>query len=374
MWSHKKHILFLTWKDIEHPHAGWAERVIFEYAKRLTWEWHRVTWFASTFNGATPYAKKEGIEIIRKYSAHTVWMFAWYWYHSWKQSNPVDIIIDEAGGWPLLSPLFEYQVPISFFIHHIGDKEFDQYPFPIGTIAKWLYRFFISLYKKNRTITVSDSTRDELIHDFAFEKENISVIENTVELETIHAVDMETKTKDFVFLWRLTKIKRPLDAIRAFARIIALLPEDSHLHIIGNAQDKVYESIMHKYCEKYHLNDRVIFHGFMPTDERQEQVKKCRAIIVPSEKEWYGLVVLEANAVGTPAIVYNVAGLRDSTKDDINGMIVPYGDIDTLSKSMLEMLGNEHKYEKLCRSSLEYAKKLPSWDHQYQKFQSIITK
>ena len=49
-----KHILFLTWKDIKHPRAGGAERVIMEYAKRLAADNFKVTWFASSFDGALP--------------------------------------------------------------------------------------------------------------------------------------------------------------------------------------------------------------------------------------------------------------------------------------------------------------------------------
>jgi hypothetical protein len=48
-----------------------------------------------------------------------------------------DIIIDEAGGLPLLSPLYEKKTPIVFFSHHVGDKERDySYPWPLNKIGK----------------------------------------------------------------------------------------------------------------------------------------------------------------------------------------------------------------------------------------------
>jgi Glycosyltransferase Family 4 len=114
-----------------------------EYARGLASQGHQVTWFASAFSGADLEEKYEGIRIIRQYSNHTIWLFAWLWYRNYKKTNPVDIILDEAGGWPLLSPFFEKNIPIYFFIHHIGEKEFSAYPFPVSALSRWIYRILI---------------------------------------------------------------------------------------------------------------------------------------------------------------------------------------------------------------------------------------
>lgn len=113
------HILFLTWKDIRHPRAGGAERVVLEYARRLVQDGHTVSWLGSGFQNALPYEEIEGIHVYRKYHIYTIYFLAWIWYRRFTRENPVDIIIDEAGGVPLLSPLYEKKVPIFFLIHHI---------------------------------------------------------------------------------------------------------------------------------------------------------------------------------------------------------------------------------------------------------------
>jgi hypothetical protein len=56
---------------------------------------------------------------VRKYSINTIYFFAWKWYKEFIKTHPVDIIIDEAGGIPLLSPLYAKNTPIYFLIHHI---------------------------------------------------------------------------------------------------------------------------------------------------------------------------------------------------------------------------------------------------------------
>lgn len=368
-----KHILLLTWKDLHHPHAWWAEKVMYQYAQRLVRDGYRVTWFASSYPWAPESEDIDGIHIIRRYTAHTIWMRAHSWYKQFQRENHIDIIIDEAGGWPLLSPLYEKHISIYFFAHHIGDKEFDVYPWPIGTLAKYVYRRLFSLYRDTETITVSGSTRDELVSDFWYSRERITVIDNTTELTPIESIDISTKTHDFVFLGRLTAIKRPIDAVLAYSIALAQLPTDSRLHIIGNAQDTAYVETLREAIREHHLQERVILHGHLPQEEFSRILRTSRALLVPSEKEWYGLIVLEANACGTPAIVYDVAWLRDSTHDGINWVLVPYGDTQAMADAMVDMLANTQKYHTLCASSLAHIQSIPTWDEQYTKLKTTIS-
>lgn len=371
-------ILFLTWKDIRHPHAGGAERVIYEYASRLIKRWHTVTWFASSFVWSKSEEIIDGIEIIRRYTANTIWMRAHRWYREYKKLHTIDVIIDEAGGWPLLSPLYEKEIPIFLFAHHIGDKEFDYNTdfsvlSPIvRSIAKWVYLKTFSVYKHTKAITVSKSTKNELIERFLHIPKNITVIENTTELHPISQIEFEKKTNNFVFLGRLTAIKRPKDAILAFSRARGGLPQDSKLHIIGNAQDVKYVESLKKLVEEEGMNDRVVFHGHMNKEQFSPYLQSSCALLVPSEKEGFWLIVLEANANWTPVIAYDVSGLRDSTKDGTNGVLVPYGDIEMMADAMKNMLANEPKYRTLCQSSLDHVQSIPTWDEQTDRLEKFL--
>ena len=367
------HILFLTWKDIHHPNAGGAERIMYEYACRLVRRWHTVTWFASAFRWGERETYIEGIHVIRRYTVNTLWMFAWLWYLSFRRKNPVDIIIDEAGGWPNMTPLFVKKDRLFFFVHHIGDGEFREHPWIIGQWARCIYRLLFRFYRHVRCITISRSTRDELTASFWYREENITIIENTTEITPIERIDFSVKTHDFLFLWRLTPIKRPDHAIRAFASIRTSLPPDAHLHIIGKHQDTSYSVSLHALVKSLDIVDRVIFHGFLEHDAFLALMDTSRAILVPSEKEWYGLIVLEANAHGLPAIAYDVPGLRDSVKPWVNGVLIRDHDIEGVWRAMQDMIENEEKYRILSESSLEYRKHLPTWDDLTDRLEKLIT-
>lgn len=224
----------------------------------------------------------------------------------------IDVIVDEAGGWPLLSPLYEKNIPIFFFTHHIGDKEFDQnanfgFLSPlIRWTAKKVYMKLFQVYKKTRTLTISESTKKELVNFFSYSPDNIHVVSITTNIDPIEKIDWAKKTNNILFLGRITSIKGTIDAVRAFAYIKEKLPKDSKLSIIGNDQDAAYVKKLRECILELGMTDQVIFHGFINREDFSRVIASHQCILVPSEKEGFGLIVLEANAYGLPAIAYDV--------------------------------------------------------------------
>ena len=70
------------------------------------------------------------------------------------------------------------------------------------------------------------------------------------------------------------------------------------------------------------LTSRTRFTGFVEDAERDALVAGSRACAFPSEKEGWGLTVIEANALGTPVVARDAPGLRDSVRDDETGWLV----------------------------------------------------
>lgn len=364
-----KHILFLTWKDLKHPRAGGAERVVYEYAKRLVKEWNQITWFASWFDNSEMEEEIDSIKIIRKYNINTIYFFARFWYKDFIKNNKVDIIIDEAGGIPLLSPLYEKNIPIYFFIHHIGEEEFKTaLPFPFNFFLKKFAYWTFSLYKKYPTITVSNSTKEELENNFWFQ--NVTVVENSTNIIPIQKINFENKKNEIVFLWRLTSIKRVEDSIFAFEKFLQKKPE-YFLNIIGNKQEKKYVDFLEKYVREKGLQEKIKFIDYSK-ENVEKYLSQSKIMLVTSKKEWFWLIVLEGNSYGLPVFSYDVAGLRDSTKDGKNWYLIEDGNFEQMAEKMFEILSDDEKYKQISISSLEYIKNFPNWDEQYKKFKNII--
>ncbi|RLG81151.1 MAG: hypothetical protein DRO40_10145, partial [Thermoprotei archaeon] len=100
---------------------------------------------------------------------------------------------------------------------------------------------------------------------------------------------------------------------------------------------------------------------------------RAHVLLTPSIREGWGQAVIEANAHGTPAIGYNVPGLRDSIKHMKTGILVPYGDIKVMTKAIITLTEDQELWRKLAKNALEWAKQF-SWDKSTEKFERVLFK
>jgi glycosyltransferase involved in cell wall biosynthesis len=89
-------------------------------------------------------------------------------------------------------------------------------------------------------------------------------------------------------------------------------------------------------------------------------------------REGFGLIVVEANSQGTPALTFDVNGYRDLIERGRNGFMVAFPDIDALAAKMRDLVSMAWgEYEALCASSLEVSKKY-SWDRTAEDVNRIL--
>ncbi|WP_146161588.1 glycosyltransferase [Vibrio splendidus] len=81
------------------------------------------------------------------------------------------------------------------------------------------------------------------------------------------------------------------------------------------------------------FGDKVHFWGFK--DDLKRYLSSNDLLILPSRREGFPVVVMEASALGIPSIAYNVSGCRDAIRDSVNGFLVDYGDIMEIYKKLL---------------------------------------
>jgi glycosyltransferase involved in cell wall biosynthesis len=96
-------------------------------------------------------------------------------------------------------------------------------------------------------------------------------------------------------------------------------------------------------------------------------------ILVPGVREGWGLVVTEANAMGTPAVAYNVNGLRDSVRDGQTGILVKENTPQSLAHASIALLQDQYTLNKLSLNALTFSKEF-TWDNTADKFDRIIRK
>ena len=90
--------------------------------------------------------------------------------------------------------------------------------------------------------------------------------------------------------------------------------------------------------------------------------------MLPSALEGFGIVVIEANACGTPAIVSDRVPAAVNGK---NAIITPCLDVESLSHAIISLLSDEKKWSELSASSFEWAKHF-TWNETVNRFVAVI--
>jgi glycosyltransferase involved in cell wall biosynthesis len=236
-------------------------------------------------------------------------------------------------------------------------------PFPISLIGNIAERVYLKLYKNNRFITISDSTKQNLIKYCWAKPKNIFISEMQIDFKPVSFP--EHKENQFVFCARFVKSKRAQDCIKALS---LAENKESKLYIIGEGP---YKSNLENLTKKLNLKDRVIFTGRVSMKERNKIMAESQAILVTSIREGWGLIVTEANANGTLAITYNIHGLRDANKV---GIITKSNTPKELAKEMDNILGNQRQMLKLSRDSIAFAKAHNNWNKQSEELEQWLGK
>lgn len=363
-------ILFLNWRDIKNPLAGGAEVVTHQYVKALKERGDEVHFVSAEFPGCKKEEVIDGIITHRGGSKFSVPIFARKFY---KENGPFDVVIDECNTNQFFSSLYVPRKERIFYINQLTRQIwFYQMSFPLNLAGYLLEPIFLLMQSRSNTITISKSTKDHLV-DFGFSSDNIGIVTMGIDSkpdEELIPVNQKDKNQ-LIYVGRLVKYKRVHDIIIATAALSKKNPSIK-LDVVGDGDQK-YKDYLQKLVQKLGISDKVKFHGHIPKEKRNQLMRKAWVIVVASILEGWGLIVTEANAVGTPACVYNVGGLRDSVKHNKTGLVTKENTPEELAENIQKLLGNTEGYTKLREQAWQYSKTL-TFDRMKKEFVYLVDK
>jgi glycosyltransferase involved in cell wall biosynthesis len=347
-------ILILNWRCPEHPHAGGAERFTLEVARRLVGLGHSVEWFSGSFPGASPEDEIDGIRMIRAGSSVTVYWHAFRRYHK-SLSERFDVVIDEVNAVPFFAPLWS-GLPTFMLIHQLEREVWwYQAAMPLSAIGFLAEPVFMRAYRRTPVFTISASTESEL-RRLGFVAP-ITVL--PIGSEHITAPDVaKAEEPTFLYVGRLVPSKRIEHMLMALSRF-RLLYGSGALWLVGRGYPR-YERALVKLAQQLGIAESVKFWGHVGSQQKHNLMAEAHALLMTSVREGWGLVVTEANACGTPAIVYDVPGLRDSVRHEWTGLVVE-PQPDKLSDAMLRVARDASLYGRLVAGA-----RLWSATHSYE--------
>lgn len=352
-------ILWFNWRDINNPDAGGAEIFTHEVGKRLVKLGNKVTLFTSQFERGSSEEWIDGINVVREGGRYTVYRKARDYYMRYK--HRFDLLVDEINTRPFMTPTYADGTPVVAIIHQLA-REFWFYetPFPLNLIGYYyLERRWLNKYVDVPVITVSESTKKDLLN---LGLKKIFVVPEGLNVRPLDSQPQKEIKPTLIFVGRFKKAKKPDHALKAFKIVKKEIP-DAQLWMIG---DGYMMSRLRKMA-----SNGVTFFGRITNEKKFELMKSAHVLLTPGVREGWGLVVTEANAMGTVAIAYDVPGLRDSVINNSTGVLVRSGDPVAMAMAAINLLKDENKRNFYSNNAIKWTKEF-NWDNTAREFLRII--
>ena len=373
------------------PAPGGAETVVKAYSEGLRDLGHDVEVITTDLYTETPFVKKEmpsevnGINVTR-HKAYTVSGEAHYvlapgMVQSFL-SKEADVIHTHSYG---------------YFQNHAGwiRERFQSTPWVItphfhpswsmwgGAKRKTLREFYDTVVGKGTMETadlitcVSKHEREMLVSEIGLSEDNIKIIYNGInwkDWEVLPDKNIFRKAypavseKFVLFAGRLATNKGLSDLISAMEVV-----DDESVDLVITGADMG----LGKQLEKEASEKGVKMHrlGHIDDETYRSVLAAAEMLVLPSEYEAFGIVLLEAAAAETAVIGANVGGVPEAMSPNNNGLIVEYNDVPNLSKSIATLLEDEKMCKEMGLVGRDWAKNF-SWKsivkELEQEYRSII--
>ena len=373
------------------PAPGGAETVVKAYSEGLLNKGHKVEVITTNLYTETPFVKKKmptnvsGVAVSR-HRAFTISGDAHYVLAPGMVtsflSKEADIIHTHSYG---------------YFQNHAGwiRERFQSTPWVItphfhpswsmwgGAKRKTLREFYDTVIGKGTLesadlITcVSKHERDMLVSEIGIDEDNIKIIYNGINWN-----DWQILPDKNIFR------KQYPDISEKFVLFAGRLATNKGLSDLISAMDLVNQKAVDlvitgadmglgKQLEKEALEKGVRMHrlGHIDDETYRSVLAAAEMLVLPSEYEAFGIVLLEAAAAETAVIGTNVGGIPEAMSPGNNGLIVEYNDVDNLSKSIATLLDDSKMCSEMGKAGRLWAKNF-SWDsilkELEQEYSSII--
>jgi len=167
-------------------------------------------------------------------------------------------------------------------------------------------------------------------------------------------VSLGIEEKDFVFIFigRMVKDKGITELILSFIELCNSV-DNARLILLGNYELNL-DPIEEETINYIKTNKNIIYCGYQ-TDIRP-YLAISNALVLPSYREGFPNVVLQAGAFNLPSIVSNINGCNEIITNNFNGILVEAKNIKELTRSMTKLLHDKSLYLKLagnCRVNIE---------------------
>ena len=359
------HIVVLNWRDTANPEGGGSEVYVEQLARRWARHGHRVTLVCAAHDQAPALEVRDGIRIIRVGTKLTVYSRARKLLRQGALGK-VDVVVDTQNGIPFFAR-YATKAPVVVLVHHVHREQWPVVYDPVRARVGW----FIESVAAPRAllgsayVAVSEATRSELVTQ-GVPADAITVVHNGTEALPSSGAAQDAAPRILV-LGRLVPHKRVEHVIAAAARLREHHPGLT-VAVVG---DGWWAPHLHEAARTHGVADIVEFTGHVTEEEKARQVDRAWVLALPSLKEGWGLVVMEAASRGVPTIAYaDAGGVAESVEDGRTGVLV-HGEEAEFASALDALLTDTARRAAMGARARERSAQF-SWDASAARFEDVL--
>ena len=174
--------------------------------------------------------------------------------------------------------------------------------------------------------------------------------------------NLSNQTLILLFLGRISAEK----GIKTYLSSIKELLNEGY-DIKGLIVGRDEKDILKKYRKK-DLNFNQYFEYFEYTNQPEFFLQLADIVLIPSSREGFCQVAIEASACEVPVVGFDVIGLKDSIKQNESGFLVPYNDLGKFKEKIKLLLEDSNLRKQMGKKGREFVKDKYSQDEIIKKF------
>ena len=345
-------VLFVAWRDLAHPKAGGSEVVIDILARGLQDRGHDVTLMCGGPIGDRPY------RVVANGGTYSQYLMAPFRYA--RHFRDADVVVDVVNGMPYFSPLWRRRARLATVTHVHTDQWAQYFPRPVAAAARFVERRGLGLvYRRTRFVTISPSSAADL-EELGVDGKRIHTVLLGTSLEQPTTPAARSREPMFVALGRLAPNKRLDLLLDLWARVAP--QTGGRLVIVGDGPER--EHLADRIRSEPALRD-VVLEGRVSESRKAELLQQAWLLVHTADHEGWGLAILEAALGGTPALAYNVPGVRDAVQNGETGVLVD--DDDAFVREWLGIAADPERRAQLGEAAATRAATF-TWDRAVGEF------
>jgi len=164
-------------------------------------------------------------------------------------------------------------------------------------------------------------------------------------------------------------MKRPDQTIKAFEIAKNKIPA---LQLVIAGQGKgLYSRFVNFMVKNSAFADSISLLGRISNKKKVTILRESHLLLATSVKEGWGLTVTEAASQGTPAVVYDVDGLRDAVLHNKTGLVCRKNNPNTMAENIVKILKDKKLYNRLRKNAWKESRRV-NFERSCKEFMRII--